>query len=205
MAPAGFVIGPSRLKTVRTPISFRALEALRMALWKLGANRNVMPRWSSERPALSGVRSTRTPSASSTSALPVRLETARLPCLATATPHEAVTIATVVEMLNLTPPAGSLPPVPHVSMSGERRVRSGGTRWRIARAMPAISSGVSPFMRSEMASAAICAAVASPARICSMLACARSSDRSSRSTARPIAVRIMRARPPARRRPCGTA
>ena len=49
-----------------------------------------MPSRSSERAALSGVRSMRTPSDSSTSALPVRLETARLPCLATATPHEAV-------------------------------------------------------------------------------------------------------------------
>jgi len=85
----------------------------------LGANRNVIPSASSERAALTAVRSMRTPSDSRTSALPVRLETARFPCLATATPHDAVTIATLVEMLNV--PALS-PPVPHVSSRGLRRV-----------------------------------------------------------------------------------
>ena len=146
-----------------------------------------MPSRSSERAALSGVRSRPTPSASSTSALPVRLETARLPCLATATPHEATTMAEVVEMLKV--PALS-PPVPQVSSTGARLVRMGGTRSRIAAAMPAISSGVSPFMRSATARAPIWAGVASPSRICSMLARANSGGRSSRSTARAMAVRI---------------
>src|SRR5580765_7428128 len=130
----------------------------------------------------------RTPSDSRTSALPVRLDTARLPCLATATPHDAVTIATVVEMLNV--PALS-PPVPQVSSSGERRVRIGWTRARIAAAMPAISSGVSPFMRSATASPPIWAGEASPVSTCSMLACARSRDRSCLSTARAMAVWII--------------
>src|SRR5262245_45319575 len=126
----------------------------------------------------------RTPSDSRTSALPVRLETARFPCLATATPQEAVTIATVVEMLNV--PALS-PPVPHVSSRGLRRVWSGGTRRRMASAMPAISGVVSPFIRIATASAPICAGVAWPSSTCSIAACARSRVRSSRSTARPIA------------------
>ena len=104
-----------------------------------------------------------------------------------------MTIATVVEMLKV--PALS-PPVPQVSSSGERRVRIGGTRRRIASAMPAISSGASPFMRSATANAAIWAGVASPASTCSMLARASSRLRCTRSMARPIAVWIT-ARPPA--------
>ena len=53
-----------------------------------------------------------TPSASKTSALPHRLETDRLPCLATRTPAAASTSAAAVD--TLTVPARS-PPVPHVS------------------------------------------------------------------------------------------
>jgi len=117
----------------------------------------------------------------------VRLETARFPCLATATPHEAVTSATVVEMLKV--PALS-PPVPQVSSSGLRRVRIGATRRRSASAMPVISPGLSPFMRSATTSAPIWAGVASPASTCSMLARARSRGRSSCSTARAMAVWI---------------
>ena len=117
----------------------------------------------------------------------MRLDTARLPCLATATPQLAVTIATVVEMLKV--PALS-PPVPQVSISGLRRVRSGGTRRRIASAMPAISSGVSPFMRSAMAKPAICAAVASPLRTCSMHSREASRVRFSRRTDLPMHVWI---------------
>ncbi len=125
-----------------------------------------------------------TPSDSSTSAEPVRLETARLPCLATATPHEATTIATVVEMLIV--PALS-PPVPQVSSSGERFACSGGTRWRIASANPPISSVVSPFMRSATASPAIWEGVASPASTCSIVARASSRERFSWATARAMA------------------
>ena len=42
-----------------------------------------------------------TPRASTRSALPQRLETERLPCLATVTPPPATTKAVVVEMLNV--------------------------------------------------------------------------------------------------------
>ena len=59
-----------------------------------------------------GGAATLTPSASKTSALPHRLDTDRLPCLATVTPHAATTIAAADEMLNV--PERS-PPVPHVS------------------------------------------------------------------------------------------
>ena len=100
-----------------------------------------MPSASSERPALSGVRSSRTPSASSTSALPVRLDIARLPCLATATPHEAVRMAADGRDVELGA-AASPPPVPQVSSSGERRVRSGGTRSRWPAPCPAIVGGL---------------------------------------------------------------
>ena len=101
-------------------------------------------------------------------------------------------IATVVEMLKV--PALS-PPVPQVSTSIPRRVRIGATRCRIASAMPAISSGVSPFMRSATASPAICAGVARPARISSIAsrAAAWSSDRC--STTRAMAGWITRDSP----------
>lgn len=146
-----------------------------------------MPSASIERAASMGARSMPTPSDSRTSAEPVRLETARLPCLATATSQLATTIATVVEMLNV--PALS-PPVPQVSSSGLRLVCIGGTRPRIASAKPAISSVVSPFMRSAIARPAICDGVASPASTCSMVARDSSRDRSSLTTARAMAVWI---------------
>ncbi len=53
-----------------------------------------------------------TPSASTTSALPALLDTARLPCLATGTPSDDTTIAAAVETLSVPSPS---PPVPHVS------------------------------------------------------------------------------------------
>ena len=55
------------------------------------------------------------PSASWQSAVPHLLEAARLPCLATFAPPEAMTNAAVVEMLKL--PARS-PPVPTISSTG---------------------------------------------------------------------------------------
>ncbi len=53
-----------------------------------------------------------TPSASTTSALPARLETARLPCLATCTPSDETTMAAAVDTFRVPSPS---PPVPHVS------------------------------------------------------------------------------------------
>ncbi len=73
-----------------------------------------MPTLSSVRPAVSGSISILTPRAASTSALPERLETERLPCLATGTPAAAATRAAAVEMLNVPRPS---PPVPQVSTS----------------------------------------------------------------------------------------
>ncbi len=80
----------------------------------MGANRNVMPT-SSSAPAASGpAMSTWTPSASSTSAEPVWLLIARLPCFATFWSAPAAMNAAVVEMLKVDAPS---PPVPHVSSS----------------------------------------------------------------------------------------
>jgi hypothetical protein len=76
---------------------------------------------------------TLTPSASRTSALPHRLETLRLPCLATRTPHAATTSAAAVEMLNV--PDWS-PPVPHVSNTAPGRRATGTALARIVRAKP---------------------------------------------------------------------
>ena len=60
-------------------------------------------------------RSIETPRASSTSALPQRLEIDRLPCLATATPQAATTMAAAVDRFRVCDPS---PPVPHVSITG---------------------------------------------------------------------------------------
>ena len=86
-----------------------------------------------------------TPSASSTSALPERLDMDRLPCLATGMPAAAATRAVAVEMLNVLSP----PPVPQVSISSPSTLgRSGMQFSRMALAMAAISRSDAPFIRS---------------------------------------------------------
>jgi hypothetical protein len=83
-----------------------------------------------------------TPSASSTSALPLLLETLRLPCLATTTPAPATTKAAAVEMLKVCSPS---PPVPQVSTTMPSGVCTAVNFSRMARALPAMISG--PFRR----------------------------------------------------------
>src|SRR3990170_2814357 len=119
-----------------------------------------------------------TPSASSTSAAPDRRETARFPCLATYPPAAATTNAVVVEMLNV---LRRSPPVPTTSMSTSALGVMRCPRSRIARARPAISSTVSPFIRRAVMNAAIWAGVAWPSITCPIAACASASLRLSRS------------------------
>ena len=71
---------------MRTPSSRRVGAACRIEGWNVGANRNAMPQVSRQRSTTGGGASTATPRAPKMSALPQRLETARLPCLATVTP-----------------------------------------------------------------------------------------------------------------------
>src|SRR5687768_3416503 len=132
---AGLQIGPSRLNTVRNPRSRRTGATFFIAGWYDGAKRNAKPGDLRLRAAAAASRSIGTPSVSRTSAAPVRDDIARLPCLATGTPHAATTNAVAVETLSV--PALS-PPVPHTSMA------LGGAltvviALRIARAAPAIS------------------------------------------------------------------
>jgi hypothetical protein len=90
--------------------------------------------------------STVTPQAVRRSALPLREETLRFPCLATVTPAPATTSAAAVEMLKVPAPS---PPVPQVSSTTRPGgVRTGVARRRITVAAAAISAGVSPFIRS---------------------------------------------------------
>ena len=124
-------------------------------------------------PTSCGPRSMRTPSASSTSAEPERPVAERLPCLATAQPAPAAISAAVVETLKV----GRPPPVPAVSTSSSRAVVTGAASARIVRARPAISSTVSPFVRSPISRPAICASEASPAMITSSTAAASSALR----------------------------
>ena len=98
------------------------------------------------RAVCSGSIAIRTPIASSRSALPHWLEIDRLPCLATRTPAPATTNAATVEILKV--PLRS-PPVPQVSSSGApfNPTFTGTAIARMARANPASSSTVSPFIR----------------------------------------------------------
>src|SRR6185295_12087305 len=115
-----------------------------------------------------------TPSASRRSELPHFELAARLPCLATRTPQEATTIAATVEMLNVPSPS---PPVPHVSRTTPGPASTRTARWRIARAQPAISSTVSPFILRAVRKAAIWAGVAAPSMISPVAAAASSAER----------------------------
>ena len=60
------------------------------------------------------------------------------------------------------------PPVPQVSTIASAVNATGVIRARIARAAPTTSSTVSPFMRSAVSSAPICAGVALPSMISPM-------------------------------------
>ncbi len=106
-ARAGLVSGPRMLKTVRMPISRRGGPAYFIAGWNDGAYMKPIPTSRMQRATCSGVASIRTPSPSSTSALPHWLVAERLPCFASRAPAAAATIAAAVEMLNellLSPP-----------------------------------------------------------------------------------------------------
>ena len=158
-APAGLVRGPSTLKIVRTAISRRGPMACFIAPWWAGANRKPTPASSMHRAIRSGARSSRTPAASSTSALPERPETERLPCFATRTPAPAATSALAVEILNV--PLAS-PPVPQVSTRWDLPTSTCVASRRITDAAAAISSTVSPFIRNPTRKPPTCAGVHSP-------------------------------------------
>ena len=127
-----------------------------------------------------------TPSSLSTSALPQRLETERLPCLATVTPAPAATNAARVEMLKVCAPS---PPVPQVSTT----VRPAGRGTRVAFSLmtvaaAAISSTLSPLSRRAVSRAPIWACVASPDMMSRMAASISARARSLPSTALAIAA-----------------
>src|SRR5487761_2192499 len=141
----------------------------------------------------SGPRSSLTPSASSTSALPQRLDAARLPCLATGWPSEATSSPAAVETLKVSAPS---PPVPQVSTTCVRDASGTCTpALRMPRAMPVTSSTVSPFRRSASRKAPICAWVATPVMISSITAVASVSLSELPATRLPIASRIICALP----------
>src|SRR5512136_336640 len=188
VAEAGLVRGPSMLKIVRRPISRRGPMAYFMAPCSFGAKRNPMPTCWTHSSTISGGASMLTPMASSTSALPQPLETARLPCLATVRPVAATTKAAVVEMLKVLRPS---PPVPQVStMTGERASMRVALR-RMTRAAPVTSAMVSPFMRRAVMNAPIWAGVAFPSMISVMVSVISASCRSIPWTTLASASRIM--------------
>ena len=176
LAPAGLVIGPNILNTVRMASSLRGPMACFIALWCAGANIKPTPISSTARATCSGDRLSLTPAASNTSALPVELETERLPCLATLPPQAATTNAAAVETLNKLAPS---PPVPQVSTIFSALMTTGVAKSRITCAAPVISSTVSPFMRKATKKAPICASLAAPVISCCITAVICSRLRSS--------------------------
>src|SRR5438094_627402 len=127
-----------------------------------------MPASARQRSTTAGDAVTLMPSASYTSAPPVRLDADRLPCLATRTPAAATTSAAHEEMLNV---PDLSPPVPHVSTTFSYRFDTCTACARIAFARPTISTGRSPFIASPTSSPAMCAGAARPA-ITSLIAAA---------------------------------
>src|SRR5687768_12991919 len=120
------------------------------------------------RPTAPGPGSRAMPSASTTSAEPQRLVTARFPCLATGTPAPATTKAARVEMLKVPAPSA---PVPHRS-TAPSGAATGTARALMTRAKAASSSGVSPRTRSMASSAATWVAGAAPSMSSSIAASA---------------------------------
>ena len=144
---------------------------------------NPKPVSSTHRATPTGVRSIATPTASRKSAAPHELVTLRLPCLATRPPADARTRALTVLMLKVPAPS---PPVPTTSTTlAPASTRVAASRMTSAR--PAISSGVSPFMRRAIAKPAICDGVASPSTSERIAARASTRDRSRPRTSFPSA------------------
>ena len=159
---------------MRTPSERRTGARRRSAGWYSGANKNPKPTVSIAAAAWAGGGSMRRPSASSTSALPQRLDEARLPCLATPAPAAAATSPAAVEMLKV--PALS-PPVPQVSTRPARRTGVLTARWRSVVAKPTSSSTVSPRDRSAPMNIAACSGGYSSSSSATMAAAACSRDR----------------------------
>ena len=146
-----------------------------------------MPTSSIHAPICSGSISIFTPNALRTSALPLWLEIARVPCFATGIPVPATTNAAVVEILNVCAPS---PPVPEVSTTKGCWGRTFVDFSRIARAAPVISSIVSPLIRRAVMNEATCADVASPLIISFIVSTVSRSVKSCPSTTFWIVSRI---------------
>src|SRR4051794_5084172 len=145
------------------------------------------PARSMQRATASGLRSIRTPSASSTSAEPESPVAERLPCLATAQPAPAAISAAVVETLNV----GRPPPVPAVSISSPSRpVCTGVANARIVVARPTSSSTVPPLVRSATSTPAVSTSDALPAMISASTAAVSSASRSRRDASASSALVI---------------
>src|SRR3972149_851897 len=156
--PAGFGRGPRMLNMLLMPISLRTGAAYFIAPWSMGAKRNPMPASLMHCSTLETSASMLTPSARSTSALPLLEDTDLLPSLATGPPAAEETNAAAVDMLNV---MEASPPVPHVSITS-----AGASTLvafsRMTLAEPVISSTVSPFIRQATRSAPIWAGLAPP-------------------------------------------
>src|SRR5699024_7143601 len=126
--------------------------------------------------------SSRTPSDSSTSAEPLELEAARLPCLTTTAPAPAIATADIDEMLTV---LARSPPVPTMSTM-RPATESGSACSYMVVTRPSTSSTVSPLARNATAKPAIRPALAAPDRISLIAQAAVSRSRSRPSTSVPM-------------------
>ena len=178
----GLVSGPMKLNAVGTPSSRRGTAALRMEGWNTWAKQKVMLAASRTSSSRSMGISSRTPSASSTSAEPAEDDAARFPCLTILAPAPAHTREAMVEMLTV---FCLSPPVPTMS-SRSPSIVSGLALASIASTSPVSSSTVSPLERSATRKPATWESVALPVITSPMAQYAWSRSRS------PPAIRLER-------------
>ena len=155
---AGFARGPRKLKVVGTPNCFLTGATNRIAGWKTGAKKKVIPTWRKTSATCAGAKSSLMPSTSSISADPVLPDADLLPCLRTGIPA-AATKTEAIELI-LTVPTMS-PPVPTMSTASSP-VSSTTELSSITSTKPESSSTVSPLDRSASINAPICPSDASP-------------------------------------------
>ena len=181
---AGLASGPKKLKVVGTPSCLRIGATCRIAGWKTGAKKKVMPTSAKICATRSGERSRRIPSTSSISEEPVLPEADLLPCFMTGTPAAEARMLAIDEILTV--PTMS-PPVPTMS-TASLPVSRITERSNMTSTKPASSSTLSPFERRPIMNAPTCASAASPDMICSIAHAAAGRSRSFLASSRPKIV-----------------
>ena len=143
---------------VGTPSCFLTGATKRIAGWKTGAKKKVIPTSLKTSATCTGAKSRRIPKTSSISEEPVFPDADLEPCFSTGIPAAAVTTEAIELMFTV--PTRS-PPVPTMS-TASLPVFSKTAFSSMTSTKPASSATVSPLERKAIMKAPICASVASP-------------------------------------------